>query len=382
MMPDLHLPEDEAALYVVGELTAAERARFEARLAQSADLRALVRELEEGAVVLAMATPRRQPPSFVWQGIEKAVAEERGKVIVPAFWSAWWRNGWSAAAACLVGWLIYALWASRPAPSDISPQTASSEPHSQPGPTLADSSWTEKTSLTPPPSAMATTTTEQLLQAKMRENDALRQVLELKNQVSHLSESVAQQEALLTEPNRLKFFQLRPASDVSEDPAPVQLSPALQRAISLAMAREVGWAPSANPADQLDVDFVDFRPSTDGTPNSLQVKPKDQTKVAAGSGSSSPPNATSATIPAFVSGNNIVVAIDSTIAPSGTHLTFSAAVDNEDQQTVGTADLGDNPLVATLDGSSANSLTIIARTPTGHSRTFHSHLPRTGRTPR
>src|ERR1700704_5991512 len=139
-MPDLPLPEDEAALYVVGELTPAERAGFEARLAQSAELRALVRELEEGAVVLAMAAPRRQPPPLVWQGIEKAVAQESGqKLILPAFW----RNGWFAAAACLVGWLFYALWPSRSGPSDISPPIVASEPHSQPGPALTDSSRTE-----------------------------------------------------------------------------------------------------------------------------------------------------------------------------------------------------------------------------------------------
>src|SRR5258706_3999283 len=299
-MPDFPLPEDEAALYVTGELPPAERAGFEARLAQSAELRALVRELEEGAVVLAMAAPRRQPPPLVWQGIEKAVAEESGqKLMPPAFGSQWWRNGWFAAAACLVGWLLYALWAGRPAPLDISPANVASESRSQPGPALTDSSRTEKTSLAPAPSPMVTNTTDQLLQARTRENEALRQVLALKNQVSHLSEFLAQQQALLAEPNRLKFFQLTPDSEASEDPAPVQLSPALQHAISLATAREVGSVPSDS-ADDLDVDFVDFRPSPNGTPNSLQVKPKDLTKTAAVSESSSPATATKGTIPAFV----------------------------------------------------------------------------------
>ena len=61
-MPDLHSPENEAARYVLGELTAAERREFETRLAQSAELRVLVRELEEGAVALSMVSPRRRPP--------------------------------------------------------------------------------------------------------------------------------------------------------------------------------------------------------------------------------------------------------------------------------------------------------------------------------
>src|SRR6266542_4168642 len=113
-MPDLYSPEDEAALYVLGELTAVERREFEARLAQSADLRVLVRELEEGAVALSMASPRRRPPREVWTRIEKAVTSQtRRKVVIPAFWVGWWRHGWAAAAACSVGWLLYALWTHR-----------------------------------------------------------------------------------------------------------------------------------------------------------------------------------------------------------------------------------------------------------------------------
>jgi len=44
---------------VLGGLTEEERGEFEARLAESAGLRALVRELEEGAVAVAMASPQR-----------------------------------------------------------------------------------------------------------------------------------------------------------------------------------------------------------------------------------------------------------------------------------------------------------------------------------
>ena len=57
-MPELHSWEDEAARYLLGELGNVERADFEERLAGSPELRALVRELEEGAVALSMTSPR------------------------------------------------------------------------------------------------------------------------------------------------------------------------------------------------------------------------------------------------------------------------------------------------------------------------------------
>ncbi len=63
-MPDLPSPEDDAALYVLNGLSAGERRDFESRLAQSADLHALVRELEEGTTALALARRGRIDP---WQ---------------------------------------------------------------------------------------------------------------------------------------------------------------------------------------------------------------------------------------------------------------------------------------------------------------------------
>jgi len=106
-MADLYSPEDEAALYVLGELSGAERREFEGRLALSAELCALVRELEEGTVALSMASPQRRPPGEVWLRIEQEVAgTKRRKIVIPAFWIGWWRNGWGAAAACLAGWYL------------------------------------------------------------------------------------------------------------------------------------------------------------------------------------------------------------------------------------------------------------------------------------
>src|SRR6185437_2138775 len=106
-MPDFRSPEDDATLYVLGELTAAERREFEARLTKSAELRQVVRELEEGVVALSTGLPRRRPPSEVWSGIEKALGRQRKSEAVG--WGVFWRNGWAAAALCAAGWLFYVI---------------------------------------------------------------------------------------------------------------------------------------------------------------------------------------------------------------------------------------------------------------------------------
>ena len=115
-MSDLHLLEDAATLYVLGRLTEAERGEFEAHLAESAELRALVRELEEGAVAVALASPRRRAPQLVWEQIEKRVTEDtKPRVLALSPWFGWLKSGWAVAAALLAGWLLYALGPARPA---------------------------------------------------------------------------------------------------------------------------------------------------------------------------------------------------------------------------------------------------------------------------
>src|SRR5258708_3293601 len=114
-MADLHSFEDQAALYVLDGLNCVEREEFKTRLAESAELRALVQELEEGTVALAMAAPRRQPPGGVWKHIERGLSEHpQQSGVLPRSWFAWRRSGWAAAAACLVGWVSYAVWMNRP----------------------------------------------------------------------------------------------------------------------------------------------------------------------------------------------------------------------------------------------------------------------------
>lgn len=378
-MPDLYSPEDEAALYVLGELTAAERREFETRLAQSAELRALVRELEEGAVALSMASPRRRPPREAWTRIEKAVTGET-KAVFPVFWIGWWRHGWAAAAACLVGWLLYALWPHRPGPSDASPAPVVTGVNSQPGATLADTHQDNTRNRTRQDNA-ENNATLQLLRARTQEIGALRwQIAELTNRMTHLSQALAQQQALLSESSRLKFFQLSPPSAGSSGATTPQVSPDLQRALFLGMTRELGWAPSGASSEvggtdstrtnHAGVDFVDLRPGSNSVPASIG-RSRVELESAGVSESSSLASASSNAIPGFVSGTSAVLAFDSSVVPTGSSLTFWTATSWGQFQSLGAVVLGNNPMVVTIPFAvttwEGGNVTVVAATANGSS---------------
>jgi hypothetical protein len=137
----------------------------------------------------------------------------------------------------------------------------------------------------------------------------------------------------------------------------VVLSPQLQQALFLGMARELGWLDSESRAEpdgvalehsrgtnQFPVDFVDLRPRTNFVPSPLTKAELE--KQAEESAIQPPAGASVPNIPAFVSGDSLIVAVDSTIAPSGSQLSFSTR--GNVQAPLGTAILGSNPLVVTL----------------------------------
>ena len=68
------------------------------------------------------------------------------------------------------------------------------------------------------------------------------------------------------------------------------------------------------------------------------------------------PNSAPIAIPAFTSGNNVVVAIDQSIVPAGTQVNFL----NQDQQPIGYTTVGDNPVVITIPTSLGGNLFITA----------------------
>ena len=380
-MPDLYTPEDEAALYVLGELTAAERREFETRLAQYAELRALVRELEEGAVALSMASPRRRPPREAWTRIEKAVrGETRRKAVIPLFWAGWWRHGWAAAAACLVGWLLYALWPHRPGPSDASPVPVVTGVNSQPRATLADTHQDNTRNRTRQDNA-ENNAAFQLLQARTQEIGALRwQIAELTNRMAHLSQALTQQQALLSESSRLKFFQLSPPSAGSNGATTAPVSPGLQRALLLAMTRELGWTSSGASSEvggtesartnHAGVDFVDLRPGSNNVPASIG-RSQVELEPAGAPESSALASASSNAIPGFVSGTSAVLAFDSSVVPTGSSLTFWTATSWGQFQNLGTVVLGNYPMVVTMPFAvttwEGGNVTVVAATANGPS---------------
>src|SRR5206468_11553871 len=174
-----------------------------------------------------------------------------------------------------------------------SPASITSGANSQPHPTDAESHRDKAENATQPSTEDNATLREALerLQAWAQEIGGLHwQIAELTNQLSHLSQEVTEQQSLLSEPSRLKFFQLTPASADGTDATVAPVSTNLQRALFLAMARELGWVPSgsgsktsqaetgstqerqshfpnAAPTNQAGVDFVDLRTGTNGVAN-------------------------------------------------------------------------------------------------------------------
>jgi len=383
-MPELPLPEEEAARYLLDELSPGERRLFETRLEQSAELRALVGELEEAAVALSKASPQKRAPREVWTRIEQALAEEtRTRRPLQRFWAGWWRNGWAAAAACLFGWLLYAWWADRPASPASTPAPVALATNAQPG----IASGPQITMPNPAHQAQAeNTSTFKLLQSRTQELGTLSwQLLQLTNRIAALSQTLTQQQALLSEASRLKFFQLAsPAGPVAASAIPVSTN--LQRALVLAMARELGWTPPAAPAstqkpattdqapansvtststNQAGVDFVDLRPANTNTTDQPTSPPRGDPGNVAASDLASSSNA----VPGFISGTNAILAFDTSIAPSGSVLTFWNTSFYGHSQSVGSAVLGDNPLVVSVPFSmhalQGGNVTVIGNTTNG-----------------
>jgi len=347
-MADLHPSEDQALPYLLDELSDAERREFELRLAESAELRSLLRELEEGSVALAMTVPHRRAPAQTWKRIEGVIArDQKREIVVPGFWFGWWRYGWAAAAVCLAAWLLHAFWLSRsPDSANVNSQQAIHQPDVVPNGGRGIVMTREEKGLS--------SSTQKESNHVAGEVVSLRgQVADLSNQIVHLSQSVARQQSLLEETNRLKFFQIgNPSEIVAAPKAP--LSPGLQRALFLAMARELGWLPSgAGVTNLAGVDFVDFRTGSNVVINSqVEAQPIDspESNLLAGVASGS--------IPGFQSGTNAFLAFDPAIVGPGTALSFWSGSDGQPYQLIGTSVQGNNPAVVAVPFSSGSGMTL------------------------
>jgi hypothetical protein len=398
-MSDFESITDKATDYVLDELPPAERDEFETLLEQSPELRAHVRDLEEGALALATAAPAALPPKNAWTEIQRVIARDQSRQRARNIVTAIFKNGWAAAAACLVGWLIYALSSDRspsgPSKHDSIASTSTAENsgsavHVRPG---------VRSNLI----AVVTARTN-LLASTSTNHEAIafrNQLSNLQQQLAHLSTSLTQHQAALNEPSRLKFLQLAPTSGVDK----AVLSPAAQRAFFYALARELGWLSSTNnegnfnfqigPEDfgqtnGLNMDFVDLR--TNGTANPVRLRVPGATDVVQTSdpGATTPAgaetpsmqrpimaasSAPSTVIPAFATGSTLFFAVDPAMALPDTQIVVTAASGGDQtQDIIGTSDLSDVPLVVatrwnSVDGS---SITVTFQTTTGNSNVTYS----------
>jgi hypothetical protein len=332
-MADLPQFEDEATRYVLGEMDAAERCAFESQLKQSAELRVLVRELEEGVEAAALACPLHQPPSELWRRIERAVAEESrdAVVIAPESRTHWLPYAW-AAAACVAGALLL-------------------------GGVLMRGTF-----------GRSPTKTEVVKSSKDLRNGASM------TSTSALGKIVVRQTVREPEPgasNQAFVPRQKPVSDTAS--RPVQFfsgaasnsapgMPALppstdvQRALFAAMARDLGWSSGRESDAEDGVDVVDLRP-----PEAALVPPPPRMVTATGS------------LVGFVSGDSLYLAFGSNTVPRGQELQFWVGTPDDGEQLLGTAMLGENPLVVVAPmsiGGPNGTLTIIGVSATGVSNVF------------
>jgi hypothetical protein len=391
--------EDEAGLYVLGRLGVVERREFEACLKESAELRALVRELEDGVVALAMAMPQRKTPPAVWRQIEKVVAREANrKSTTLALLPGWLKNGLAAAACLALGWLLHSFWIHR-AGAPAGPAMAKTGNEFQIEVAAGDSLRRENPNFsTPlaPSSSMPTNLAHPSLTgvrslAETGQIALLReQVAELETQMNQMTQVVAQQQALLSDPNRLAFFQLglpNPNGGTKANMAPP--SPELQRALFSAIARELGWVQPAGAgggpqkksgesgsastsAGQGGVDYVDLSSSGEDsshntttqagnaetpspTNQQAQASPPADSAAdpAAASGSMTNTFAANTAIPLFVSGTNATFAFDASVVPNGAgYVNFWGSSASGGSIFIGGAVFNGNPLAVTVPISS------------------------------
>ncbi len=390
MTPDQHPHADEAARYVLGQMPPAARHEFEVQLAQSPELRALVQELEEGVEAAARAVPQRPPPPQTWAAIEQAIDRDVQRKVVPSGWSYWWRSGWAAAAACLVAFLAYAWWPKNrgAVPVTFSTESSAQVADEKSAPAVASSGIAPVHSNSagrPHATVNVGSPRPPTDQAAAELLSLRRQVAALRSQLDDVSGIVMQQKAILAEPGRFKFFPQSLADIGPDGAAPAALTPELQRAIFYAMARDMGWLPTATPvaASQSGgtpppvvtawgIDFVSLNQPTvaalTATDPGASVQ-GEATEAAATAPISVRPSGT--TIPGYLKKDlkpELVLAFDPSIVSPGSTLGFWSGSGGAGHQLIGSAVVGENPMVVTVPADRiSEDLTITANPASGPS---------------
>jgi hypothetical protein len=357
---DNRFTEDDAVLYVLGEMPEAERRRFESDLERSPGLRTIVRDLEAGAAALAHGLPRHRPPREVWSGIEMKISSGSAHRGLALRVLAWLRNGWAVACLAALGWLLYAFW-DPPANSRVARETSVPRVNTHPRdpgqavPVVVPKEQTVAESSTH--TGLKEDDSELSLKARGQIATLQRHVADLELQVARLSHAVLQQQAILSQPGHAALFPLVSAADTGIGQSTVlQPTPQMQRALFLAIARQFGSDPRASgendKTDDLGVDFADILDK-----GQVQVLPgglrdEEQFKTQLEQPGDLPPGtetaqADSTDIIGAVLETNIVLVLNTTTLKSfGSDATLVAAGQGG-LETLGTVPFGDhgNPLV-------------------------------------
>ncbi len=369
---------DQVMDYLLGQLTPAARRQFEARLESDAALREYVRELEQGVLALGMTAPSRDVPPEAWARIEAAVARQvRRETWLPFLRPGWLTGGWAVASLAVVALIAQWFWfhssAGIPPSPAANPVVAS---HLQIKPAQP-----EETQVTPSPALTTSLPVE--TPAESAQTAELRQkVARLEAQLARLSQSVTQPPpAAVAAPAR--GLQLLPPVGVPRGTA--NLSPQLQQAVLLAVARKMGWTlnPPASDAgtgasqdNAPAVDFVDLNAPTNAAAGALPTvtvsapisTTTDSFAFAAAPPVSSTPAETTAnpvtsningyggSVPMLAWGNQIMAAIDPGTLPTNSGPVTVWQMDGYGNgQIIGTVALGSNPTVVNFSSDPSQS---------------------------
>lgn len=330
-MAEPHLPPAEVADYLLGRLTPAARRRFEARLADDAALRQSVRELEEGLVALALAAPQLKAPSAAWANIEAAIARPSRNFIRPPFWKFNWLTGGLAFAVCLTfAFFIHALWF----------QTGRLENKS--GAANSGGKTTVVLALEPGRAGTLPATDNFTSVAHTGGKPPTNSPVAGKELFSSTASA----------PNVGSSTALRlsaPGGAVAHGRS--RLSPKMQQAVLLAVARQIGWkaetssasASGANSDGEMQVDFVDL-PDLAAAPvlalAGLADLPPDFAALRM-----DPINE----VPMVAWGSDLFVTLDPATLPADAGPVSVWAMDGDgNQRLIGTVNLGTNPAVITI----------------------------------
>lgn len=334
-MTDNPMLLDDMEDYVLGQLTPAACRRFEARLKQDATLRRHIRELEEGALALAMSAPQFRPPPEVWTRIQATVAQKQHYGFLwPGLQLQWLRRGWLVAGGLAVAFFIHlaAVHVSAPVRNPVTPGKTGNQ--------------MDGTAVVALP--------EGTQFAGLGNSNVVNSVAATKGVPASASAS-GQTGNYSPVENRAWSEEAAATLRDAENSRAWHPSPRLQRALLMTRAHQMGLTNSSGLQAQTDVP-AQVQVEYMEMPNPMEFAALEPATLVLGSGfasSTAEPTVSlpdpSETIFMFASGNNLVVAIDPAMLPANSGpVTIWVEDADGNQAVVGTVNPSVNPIVINI----------------------------------